>query len=525
MKAACGIRRLIAVRRLIASCVRRRPVHMIAAMSGQRWGKCSDCRNPPSSTVAENTEYRGMFDELIAAYGSRFFIAAGGVGVALLVLIGVLWLLRGRAPSPFVRGGRNRQPRLQVLDAAAVDARRRLVLVRRDGVEHLIMIGGPTDIVIESGISAAKIALAPNASFETLVANEAVPSPARLEPPREEPRAIERQSPAEEVVVPAAAEPAAEIARPKPVIVRVPAPIKPQEPKEVPETAAVEPPRRTEPVVDTKPPHQQTPSIEVPAPDLVAEVPDAPPELVAEAPSVIELPSLPNAVVEPPAPERPPAPAAPAEKPHVSSPPAFEPRHRPEQAAAFEPVRRPPLPLPPAETPPPPLQVSITPERRPEPTMSRHSDEAEAVDILDAARHRVFAPDHYDSLGLNQPSPAERMPVGHDGVPPSPHDATAALISEIAPAVAINPAPDPAHAAKARQLGSDFESILEAEMSNNLSAQRIVPNAPVPPAPNAAESVPGQRRDPEMAPLTNSDSTLQQEVARIFGEMSVNRDK
>ncbi|MHA7968828.1 flagellar biosynthetic protein FliO [Rhizobium sp. CAU 1783] len=93
-----------------------------------------------------------MIDELVTAYGNRFLVAALGVSLALLCLFIVLWLLRNRAPSPFVRGGRNRQPRLQVLDAAAVDARRRLVLVRRDNVEHLVMIGGPTDIVIESGI-------------------------------------------------------------------------------------------------------------------------------------------------------------------------------------------------------------------------------------------------------------------------------------------------------------------------------------------------------------------------------------
>ncbi len=71
-----------------------------------------------------------MFDDLIGAYGSRFLLAAGGVGIALLLLVVVLLIIRSRAPSPFVRGGRNRQPRLQVLDAAAVDARRRLVLVR-----------------------------------------------------------------------------------------------------------------------------------------------------------------------------------------------------------------------------------------------------------------------------------------------------------------------------------------------------------------------------------------------------------
>ena len=39
-----------------------------------------------------------------------------------------------------------------MIDAAAVDGRRRLVLVRRDNIEHLLMIGGPTDIVVEPNI-------------------------------------------------------------------------------------------------------------------------------------------------------------------------------------------------------------------------------------------------------------------------------------------------------------------------------------------------------------------------------------
>jgi flagellar protein FliO/FliZ len=39
-----------------------------------------------------------------------------------------------------------------VIDAASVDARRRLILIRRDNVEHLLMIGGPTDIVVEPNI-------------------------------------------------------------------------------------------------------------------------------------------------------------------------------------------------------------------------------------------------------------------------------------------------------------------------------------------------------------------------------------
>jgi hypothetical protein len=43
--------------------------------------------------------------------------------------------------------------RLDVVEHASVDGRRRLILVRRDNVEHLIMTGGPVDVVIETGIS------------------------------------------------------------------------------------------------------------------------------------------------------------------------------------------------------------------------------------------------------------------------------------------------------------------------------------------------------------------------------------
>ena len=46
------------------------------------------------------------------------------------------------------------EPRLSVVEQTSVDNRRKLLLVRRDGVEHLIMTGGPVDIVIETGIGA-----------------------------------------------------------------------------------------------------------------------------------------------------------------------------------------------------------------------------------------------------------------------------------------------------------------------------------------------------------------------------------
>jgi hypothetical protein len=95
-----------------------------------------------------------MLDGLAPELAPRLLIAIGGVAVAFLVLIFVLMFLRRRNSPLFVKGGRAREHRLLVMDAAAIDAKRRLVLIRRDNTEHLIMIGGPTDIVIETGIGA-----------------------------------------------------------------------------------------------------------------------------------------------------------------------------------------------------------------------------------------------------------------------------------------------------------------------------------------------------------------------------------
>ncbi len=51
--------------------------------------------------------------------------------------------------------------RLAIVETTSVDNRRRLLLVRRDGVEHLIMTGGPVDVVIETGIGATAVSSMP----------------------------------------------------------------------------------------------------------------------------------------------------------------------------------------------------------------------------------------------------------------------------------------------------------------------------------------------------------------------------
>jgi flagellar protein FliO/FliZ len=122
-----------------------------------------------------------MFDNLFGAempLAVRFFLAF----LIVLGLIGVTaWAVR-RFGTGRLGGGaaRGRQPRLAVIDYASVDGRRRLILVRRDNVEHLLMIGGPTDIVVEPNIVRAvaaprDIAARPPAAVEVLP--RAIPLP------------------------------------------------------------------------------------------------------------------------------------------------------------------------------------------------------------------------------------------------------------------------------------------------------------------------------------------------------------
>lgn len=343
-----------------------------------------------------------MLDDVVGAYGSRFLLAAGGVGLALLLLIIVLWVIRSRAPSPFVRGGRNRQPRLQVLDAAAVDARRRLVLVRRDEVEHLIMIGGPSDIVIESRI------------------------------------------------LPAAAEQPESAIRPQPVEQRPISVARPETPPRPPVAARVEP--AAEPVFSAPEPR--------PRPEPSAQSPAQP-------------------VVAPPV---------------VTSPLPAEPVTAPQSVERDNPLRAvPPQPRP--------LERPVAP---PAAQPAPFHDASSAAEILDAARQRVL-PQQRIEPEVSAP-PLKDMPAAARAAPGSAEDDSAA------------------QSAAASRL--DFQRVLEQEMSNNLTAERIVP-APANQAPRPGAPQPGDlpRRDPEMAPITGADTDLQKEVARIFGEMSVNRDK
>ena len=93
-------------------------------------------------------------DLLNGETGAHLLIAIAAVGLALAAYTAVLKFLRDRPVSPLLQmGNRERTRRLMVVDAAVIDTKRRVVLIRRDNVEHLVLIGGPTDVVIESRIA------------------------------------------------------------------------------------------------------------------------------------------------------------------------------------------------------------------------------------------------------------------------------------------------------------------------------------------------------------------------------------
>ena len=152
------------------------------------------------------------------SFGSLAFLAA--CGIAVLVVLAIVYRLvfahRLRVP-----GGRTRQPRLGLVDAFSLDGQRQLVLIRRDNVEHLVMIGGPNDVLVESQINRAYAPVR-----ET---NLAAATPARR---RNDPVVTSAPDPAAAVALPA--EPPA--APPAPIVASVE--VQPIRPRTVPAAPA-----------------------------------------------------------------------------------------------------------------------------------------------------------------------------------------------------------------------------------------------------------------------------------------------
>jgi hypothetical protein len=162
--------------------------------------------------------------------------------IVILALVAVAWwLVRRFTGGRLGAANRGRLPRLAIVDAMPIDNRRKLVLVRRDNVEHLILIGGPSDVVVEPAIVRTRTAAPQQPQRPT-----AAPRPGGAQtaaappPPPPPPPAVQPPLPPRPVEVSAADEPIPFAPR------RPPAPQPRREPAraEEPPPAPAPPPQR-----------------------------------------------------------------------------------------------------------------------------------------------------------------------------------------------------------------------------------------------------------------------------------------
>jgi len=87
------------------------------------------------------------------------FVFALALVVGLIVVVAFVARRLGLGGRLAASGGRKR--RLAIVEVLPLDAKRRLVLVRRDAVEHLVLVGPESDVVVERG-AAPPAAVAPD---------------------------------------------------------------------------------------------------------------------------------------------------------------------------------------------------------------------------------------------------------------------------------------------------------------------------------------------------------------------------
>lgn len=132
-----------------------------------------------------------MFDKLFGAEAGPVinYLFAFALVIALIFL--AFWLFkRFFNRSNFNFGPRTGQRRLGVVEASGVDGNRRLILIRRDDVEHLVLIGGSADLLVEGNINREAEIAAQNKPQQPLQ-----PAPKPLAPLAQTPQTRPMQAP------------------------------------------------------------------------------------------------------------------------------------------------------------------------------------------------------------------------------------------------------------------------------------------------------------------------------------------
>lgn len=94
----------------------------------------------------------GFLTSLFGGSDNLWLTVLLSLGIVLVLIVVGVWalkLLQNVSSMP----GRGRSRRLHIVETTTVDQKRRLLLIRRDNVEHLVMTGGVQDLVIEEGIA------------------------------------------------------------------------------------------------------------------------------------------------------------------------------------------------------------------------------------------------------------------------------------------------------------------------------------------------------------------------------------
>ncbi|HWE72875.1 MAG TPA: flagellar biosynthetic protein FliO [Stellaceae bacterium] len=83
--------------------------------------------------------------------GDMYWRFLGALVLVVALIFTLAWVAKRLGFGGRVASARGKR-RLGVQEVLSLDSKRRLVLLKRDGVEHLILLGLNDDVVVETGI-------------------------------------------------------------------------------------------------------------------------------------------------------------------------------------------------------------------------------------------------------------------------------------------------------------------------------------------------------------------------------------
>lgn len=403
------------------------------------------------------------------------YILAFAIVLALVAIFGVFLrrIAGGRLRMGATGSTRTRQPRLGIVDIYDLDRQRQLVLLRRDNTEHLLMIGGPNDVVVETNIVRGQ-------------------ARASLQPTAGEPEMVE----------------------PEPSTPATPAPAEPRLPElRMPEL-------RSPPPLRSRPEPLPEPRVEPVAPPPAASAPPAMPVTQAAAAPAIAVPAAraPIPAVQPP------APPAPTVQPPIRREPSPAPAVMAGAAMTAPQMDRP---APPA----------VEPVKKPEPVapaadiadpfddMSRQMEQALKAPFEAARQKPELAVPEVSPPAAISPVEAETVRIEPPLREPVPEPASAPV--KPSPARSEAPAEAPSEKAADNAPVVEAEPLILTELQNAI-AEQIRPELAKaePPKAEAAKPEPARKETPEPVPAPAATAAkddpfsieaIEAEFARLLG--------